>query len=102
MPVARLLLLGEVALTARRHIALLNRSDRRRLVALLARARARPGRLTAGEHAELMGLLAKLQPRRFFGTAVRRLSPVPLPKRLLYGPRGSAARRTALGPAPRS
>jgi hypothetical protein len=37
-------------------------------------------------------LLARLEPRLFVGTAVKRLSPVPLPKRLLYGPRKGAAR----------
>jgi hypothetical protein len=101
IPVARLLALGEIALMARRHVAMLDRTDRRRLIALLARARVRPGRLTAGERAELAGLIARLQPRQFVGSAVRRLSPVPLPKRLLYGPRGGAARQKALGPGRR-
>ncbi|MEA2313011.1 MAG: hypothetical protein QOE28_2979, partial [Solirubrobacteraceae bacterium] len=96
IPVARLLVLGEIALIARRHIVMLDRRDRRRLIALLARARGRSGRLTDGEHAELVGLIARLQPRQFLGSAIRRVSPVPLPKRLLYGPRGGAARQKAL------
>jgi hypothetical protein len=101
VPVARLLLLGEVALMARRHLLSLDQTDRRRLITLLGRARGRWGRLTYSERAELARLLARLEPRLFFGSALRRLSPVPLPKRLLYGPRGSAARRAAIAPAPR-
>jgi hypothetical protein len=99
VPVARLLLLGEVGLTAWRHLARLERSERGRLISLIARSRARPGRLTGAERRELARLLARLEPRLFFGTALRRLSPVPVPKRLLYGRPGSAARKAiAAGP----
>jgi hypothetical protein len=100
VPVARLLLLGEIALIARRHITRLDRSDRRQLIALLLRARGRSARLSYGERAQLAGLIARLEPRLFLGSALARLSPVPLPKRLLYGPRGGAVRR-AIGPARR-
>jgi hypothetical protein len=93
VPVARLLLLGEVGLMACRHIAHLERAERVRLLTLLARTRGRPGTLTGAERRELARLLARLQPRLFFGTALRRLSPVPVPKRVLYGRRGSAARK---------
>jgi hypothetical protein len=93
VPVARLLLVGEVGLLAWRHLARLERSERMRLLSLLARSRARGGSLSASERRELAWLLARLQPRLFFGTALRRLSPVPVPKRVLYGPRGSAARK---------
>jgi hypothetical protein len=92
IPIARLLLAGEVAMIAGRHLGRLDRAQRRRLLALLLRARGRPRSLRAGERRELAVLLARLEPRVFFGTAVKRLSPVPLPKRLLYGRRGSAAR----------
>jgi hypothetical protein len=102
VPLARLLLLGEVGLMAWRHISRLERSERVRLLALLARSRARPGRLPRAEQRELARLLARLQPRLFFGFALRRLSPVPVPvpRRLLFGPRGSAARK-AISAAPR-
>jgi hypothetical protein len=33
-------------------------------------------------------LVAKLEPRLLIGEAVERLSPVPLPQRLVYGGRG--------------
>jgi hypothetical protein len=95
VPVARLLLVAEVAILAQRHLSKLDRAQRRRLFTLLVRARGRPRSLKPGERRELLYLVAKLEPRLLLGTAVRRLSPVPVPKRLLYGRRGSAT-RTAL------
>ena len=92
VPVARLLLVAEVALLAQRHLTKLDRRQRRRLFTLLVRARGRPRSLSASERREFLGLLARLEPRYFLATAVRRLSPVPMPKRLLYGRRGSPAR----------
>jgi hypothetical protein len=94
-PVLGLLLAAEVALMARGHIAKLNGAQRRRLVALVRQARGRPSSLAEAERQELGALLATLEPRLFIGSAVRRLSPVPVPKRLLYGPRGSPARTAA-------
>jgi hypothetical protein len=95
MPVARLLLVAEVAFLAQRHLSKLDFRQRRRLLTLLVRSRGRPRSLAAPERREFLYLLARLEPRLLLGTAVRRLSPVPLPKRLLYGGRGSPA-RTAL------
>jgi hypothetical protein len=92
VPVARLLLVAEVAILAMRHLSKLDSVQRRRLLTLLVRARGRPRSLTASERREFLYLMARLEPRLLLGTAVRRLSPVPLPKRLLYGRRGSAAR----------
>ena len=95
VPVFELLLAAEVALMARRHFAKLDGAQRRRLLALVRQARGRPSSLGAAERQELGALLATLEPRLFIGSAARRLSPVPMPKRLLYGPRGSAARTAA-------
>jgi hypothetical protein len=92
VPVGRLLLVAEVAILAQRHLGRLDPAQRRRLFALLVRARGRPRSLPAGERREFLYMLAILEPRLLLGTAVRRLSPVPVPKRLLYGRRGSAAR----------
>jgi hypothetical protein len=94
-PVGRLLLAGDVAMLAGRHLARLNAGERRRLASLAARSA--PGRdgLDRAERAELQALITKLEPRLLFGTAVRRLSPLPVPRRLLYGRRGSAARAAA-------
>lgn len=92
VPVARLLLVAEVGILARRHLIKLDPAQRRRLLTLLVRARGRPRSLTAAERREFLYLAARLEPRLLFGAAVTRLSPVPLPKRLLYGRRGSATR----------
>jgi hypothetical protein len=85
VPVARLLLVAEVAILARRHLIKLDSAQRRRLLTLLVLSRGRPRSLNATERREFLHLVARLEPRLLFGTAVRRLSPVPLPKRLLYG-----------------
>src|SRR5438067_13563518 len=92
VPVARLVLVAEVVILAYRHLAKLESAQRRRLVALLIRARGRARSLTAAERREFLYLVARLEPRLLLGTAVRRVSPLPLPKRLLYGRRGSPAR----------
>lgn len=92
VPLARLLLVAEVTILAQRHLSKLDRAQRRRLFTLLVRARGRPRSLPAAEQREFRYLVARLEPRLLLGTAMRRLSPMPLPKRLLYGRRGSAAR----------
>ncbi len=93
LPIGRLLLAGQVALMAGRHLSRLDGRQRRRLATLVGRSRGRPSALTASERRELAGLVARLEPRLFMGTAIKRLSPVPIPKRVLFGPRDSAARR---------
>jgi hypothetical protein len=93
LPIARLLLVGQVALMAGQHLSRIDVRERRRLATLVGRSRGRLSSLSAAERRELAVIVAKLEPRLFMGTALRRLSPVPLPKRLLYGPRHSAARR---------
>jgi len=87
IPVVKLLMAAEVALMARDHVARLNPRERRRLVVLVRVGRGRRSRLTAAERVELEALLAKLQPRLLVGEAVNRLSPVPLPRRLVFGPK---------------
>jgi len=91
-PVARLLLVVEVAILAQRHLSKLNGAQRRRLFTLLVRTRGRPRSLTAAERREILYLVGRLEPRLLLGTAVRRLSPVPVPKRLLYGRRSNGTR----------
>ncbi|MBA3809748.1 MAG: hypothetical protein H0X28_15355 [Solirubrobacterales bacterium] len=92
VPIARVALAAQLLWVARGHLLRLDGAQRRRLLRLLVQTRGRRGSLSSRERAELALLLARLEPRLFFGTAVKRLSPVPLPKRLLYGPRTSAAR----------
>jgi hypothetical protein len=95
VPVARLLLAGEVAMMAGRHVRHLTAAERRRLAAILAAAARHPRSLSRSDQVELAALVAKLEPRLFVGSAVRRVSPVPIPARLLYGRRGSTTRRAA-------
>ncbi|HTU28363.1 MAG TPA: hypothetical protein VMF07_03210 [Solirubrobacteraceae bacterium] len=87
IPVVALLSAAEVAVLAKDHYQRLNPAERRRLVQLIRIGRGRTNRLTARERDELEGLLAKLEPRRLFGDAAGKLSPVPIPRRLLYGRR---------------
>ena len=78
---------AEIALLAHDHLVRLTPAERRRLVTLVRVGRGRRSRLTVVERHELEELLGKLQPRAFVGGTVHRLSPVPIPRRLLYGPR---------------
>jgi hypothetical protein len=87
LPVFKLLAIGEVALLARTHIARLEPGERRRMVELLRRGRGRANNLSEADRDELQRLIAKTEPRLFAGAAVNKLSPVPLPRRLLYGSR---------------
>ncbi|HEY1567986.1 MAG TPA: hypothetical protein VGF68_13245 [Solirubrobacteraceae bacterium] len=90
LPVVKLLAAAELALLARDHVTRLSSDERRRLVVLVRVGRGRRSRLTEDERDELEGLLAKLQPRRLVGEAIDRLSPVPLPNRLVFGPKNRA------------
>ncbi|HUO71655.1 MAG TPA: hypothetical protein VMU39_12850, partial [Solirubrobacteraceae bacterium] len=83
LPMAKVLLVGELALLAREHVTRLEPYERRRLFELLRRARMRRDNLTAGERAELAAIVAKTNPRLFVGSAADKLSPVRLPRRVL-------------------
>lgn len=95
VPVVALLGAAEVAKLAKRHLTMLGPQERRRLLALVAKARGGAGALSEAERTEFGTLVAKLEPRAFVGSAADRFSPVPVPKRLLYGRRGSRAREVA-------
>ena len=86
VPVVKLIAAAELAGVARLHLQHLDPAQRRRLVELQRRRVAellRRGRkLSTSERDELKTLVAALEPRAFAGSAVERLSPVPLPKRL--------------------
>jgi hypothetical protein len=89
LPVLKLLAVGEIALAARAHAIRLTPDERRRLVELVRTGRGRPSRLSDPERAELRDLVAKAEPRLFAGTVADALSPVPLPRRIVHGPRRS-------------
>lgn len=87
VPVLKLLAAAELVLLARDHAARLTPAERRRLVALVRIGRGRRRNLSPEHQQELAALIAKTEPRALVGTAAERLSPVPLPRRLLYGRR---------------
>ena len=87
LPVLKLLAAAEIALLARDHVLLLNRGERRRLLELIRIGRGRKRNLSDPERDELTDLVAKMEPRLLAGHAVDKLSPVPIPRRLVYGPR---------------
>jgi hypothetical protein len=95
LPIVQIWTVGQLALLAGDHLGRLDRNERRRLVSLIAEGRGRPSRLSDADAHELRRLVGKLEPRLFAGTAVSRLSPVPVPKRMLYGARKSATRLAA-------
>ncbi len=88
MPLLKLLAVAEVALLARDHIMRLSPNERRRLVELARIGRGRRHNLSEAEREELAVLIASMEPRLLAGHAVQKMSPVPLPRRLLYGTRG--------------
>jgi hypothetical protein len=87
VPVLRLLAAAEIAVLARDHIMRLDRQERHRLVELLRIGRGRRRNLSEAEREELAVLIARMEPRLLAGNAVDKLSPLRLPRRLLYGPR---------------
>lgn len=87
LPAAKLLALAEIALLAREHATRLDPQERRRFLALIRRGRGRTSKLSARERAELMALVAKANPRLFVGLVADKLSPVPLPRRVVRGRR---------------
>ena len=87
LPMMKLLAAGEIALLARSHIAKLDPVERRRFVDLLRKGRGRSTNLSDTEREELSTLVAKAEPRLFAGMAADMLSPIPLPRRVVRGPR---------------
>ena len=85
VPIVRLLSAAEVAVLARDRLQRLTPAERKRLLHLMRVGRGRRARLTDRERDELEALVVKLEPRQLMGDAVDKLSPVPLPHRLLYG-----------------
>lgn len=89
LPALQLIAIAEIAMLAHSHATRLDPAERRRLVQLIRAGRGRTRRLSPAERDELTGLVARTEPRLFAGLAAARLSPVPLPRRLVHGPRRS-------------
>ncbi|HZU59910.1 MAG TPA: hypothetical protein VE983_03045 [Solirubrobacteraceae bacterium] len=78
LPLVRLMAVAEVIVLAREHMNKLEPPERRRLVELVRRGRARPSNLSARERRELSALVAKAEPRQFVTRAVEKIAGVPL------------------------
>jgi hypothetical protein len=87
VPIFGLLSAAELAKLAHDRLARLDSGERRRLAQLIGNLRRGPGSLSDAERRELASLANKLEARVFAASALARVSPVPLPKRLLYGTR---------------
>lgn len=90
IPVLTLISVAELGIMARGHLLRLTPQERRRLLTLIRTARLRRSNLSSPERAELAELVAKLEPRVLAAEAVHRLSPVPVPRRLVAGRRRRA------------
>jgi hypothetical protein len=85
VPVLKLLAAAELAVATRDHLRRLTPEERRRIATLIRVGRGRRRNLTEAEREELSALIAKVEPRLLAGQAVEAFSPVPLPRRLVYG-----------------
>jgi hypothetical protein len=99
VPVMGLLSAAEVAMLAKGHLAKLDGAERRRLLELVVHARGRRGTLSEAERDEFSSLVAKLEPRAFAGSAAEKLSPLPVPERVLYGSKGRPVKAAPDKPA---
>ena len=84
LPWFRVLAIGKIALTARRHLRNLTPAERRRLGVLLWPRRGRG----AAERAERRRLVAKLDARAFGASAVGMFAPWPIGRMARGGRRG--------------
>jgi hypothetical protein len=78
LPVARLLAVAELAMLAREHIVKLEPHERRRLRELVVHGHGRPSNLSERERSELAMLVAKMDPKLFARTALKKLNPIKL------------------------
>jgi hypothetical protein len=85
LPVAKLLVLGEIVLLTRDHLTRLEPHERHRVLELVRTGRGRLRNLSAAERAELHLLVAKADPRLYAGLVADKLSPIKLPRRVVRG-----------------
>ena len=83
----KLLAAAEIALLARDHMMRLDPQERRRLFELVRKGHGRRRNLSDTERDELAVLIARMEPRLLAGRAVEKVSPLHVPRRLVYGPR---------------
>ena len=71
IPYLKLLALAQLAMLARQHYQRLNADERARLLALVRHPRT----MSATDRAELKGLVAKMEPGAFAGSAAKHATP---------------------------
>jgi hypothetical protein len=76
MPLARLVVIAELAMLAKAHFERLTPAERRRLMLLVRNAKGWPQNLSERERSEFRKLVAKIEPRAFADEAAQRFSPV--------------------------
>ena len=90
LPMLKLLAVADVAVLTHHHVrARLTPEERRRAFELVRVGRGRMSNLSEDERDELATLVAKIEPRLLAGEAVEAMSPVHLPRRLVYGRRAA-------------
>jgi hypothetical protein len=87
VPVLKLLVAAEIAMMAHDHLTKLSPTERRRLVELVRIGHGRRRNLSDEQREELTELISRMEPRLLFGHALNKVSPVNLPRRVVYGPR---------------
>jgi hypothetical protein len=87
LPLLKWLSVAEIARLAHEHAKKLDKADQRRVVELLRKGTT----MSSRERDELGRLLNKAEPRLFAGLAADKLSPVPLPRRVVRGPKPKRA-----------
>lgn len=81
LPLARIVILAEVAMLAKDHFERLTPTERRRLVVLVRQTKGRPSSLSDRQRHELEKLIAKIEPKVFASQAVEKFSPIPTKRR---------------------
>jgi hypothetical protein len=95
VPVLKLLIAAEIAMMAHDHLTKLSPNERRRLMELVRIGHGRRRNLSDEQREELAELISRMEPRLLVGRALNKVSPVNLPRRVVYGPRQT--RRNAKG-----
>ena len=85
LPVLEIVLAGQVTLLAREHFERLTPRERHRIFVLLKSCHGRVAQLSESDRAELNSLFTKIEPRLFAESALRTLSPLPLPNSAVRG-----------------
>lgn len=85
LPMLEIVLAGQVTLLAREHFERLTPRERHRIFVLLKSCHGRIAQLSEPDRAELSALITKIEPRLFAESALRTLSPLPLPNSTVRG-----------------